>query len=78
MSVERATVWLPLAPSDLVSVTAIAERIHPGLPERPEVFAEKIALFAAGCRRLVRGSETVGYGIAHPWMLHSVPPRLSW
>lgn len=66
--------WYPLLLSDLDAVNTIANAAHPGLPERPEVFAEKISLFPAGCRKLLLGSEIVGYGLSHPWMLYSIPP----
>jgi hypothetical protein len=32
--------WRPARASDLPAISAIAARIHPDLPERPEVFAE--------------------------------------
>ena len=57
------------------AVAAIAARLHPDLPERPEVFAERARLFPDGCRVLRRASGGIaGYGIAYPWRLHSVPP----
>ena len=48
--------------------------VHPALPERPEVFAEKLRLYSPGCRKLVLRGRIVGYGIAHPWMLDAIPP----
>ncbi|MGY3074279.1 hypothetical protein ACVWZZ_000650 [Bradyrhizobium sp. LM6.10] len=36
--------WRPARASDLPAISAIAARIHPDLPERPEVFAEKMRL----------------------------------
>ncbi len=45
--------WQPLAEDDLGTVAAIAARLHPSLPERTIVFAEKLRLFPDGCRRLV-------------------------
>lgn len=38
------------------------------------MFAEKLALFPAGCRRLTDGRRFLGYAVAHPWSLYSVPP----
>lgn len=66
--------WHPLLPSDLDSVNRIADLIHTSLPERPEVFEEKVRLFPSGCRKLISGSKIVGYGISHPWTLFSIPP----
>lgn len=66
--------WRPAHPSDLPAIGAIAARIHPDLPERPEVFAEKMRLYPDGCRVLVAGDEIAGYGLAHPWKQHQIPP----
>ncbi|MGD0295248.1 MAG: GNAT family N-acetyltransferase [Terracidiphilus sp.] len=66
--------WLPLLSVDLDAVNALADRIHTTLPERPEVFEEKVKLFPNGCRKLVLNCRIVGYGISHPWMLNSIPP----
>ena len=69
-----ALVWQPLAPADAAAVRALADTAHPGLPERTEVFAERIRLFPAGCRKLVHAGALAAYGIAHPWRLDSPPP----
>lgn len=66
--------WRPAHRSDLPAIDAIAARIHPDLPERPEVFAEKMRLCPDGCRVLVAGEDIVGYGLSHPWMQHRIPP----
>jgi len=66
--------WRPAHTSDLPAISAIAARIHPDLPERPEVFAEKMRLSPDGCRVLVAGDEIAGYGLAHPWKQHQIPP----
>ncbi len=52
----------------------IAEHIHPGLPERTDVLAEKMRLCPDGCRVLVAGDAVVGYGLSHPWTLYRIPP----
>ena len=54
--------WRPMTAADLVKVAAIAALCHPDLPEPPEVFAERLALFPAGCF-----ATEGGYAIAHPW-----------
>jgi GNAT superfamily N-acetyltransferase len=65
--------WRPAHASDLPAISTIAARIHPGLPERPDVFAEKMRLSPEGCRVLITADEIVGYGLAHPWMQHRIP-----
>ncbi|EJN10444.1 acetyltransferase, N-acetylglutamate synthase [Bradyrhizobium sp. YR681] len=66
--------WRPTRTSDLPAISAIAARIHPGLAERPDVFAEKMRLCPEGCRVLTADDEIVGYGLAHPWRLNRIPP----
>lgn len=66
--------WRPMADADLDGVVALADRVHPGLPERPEVFANRIALFADGAIVLDAGDAIVGYGVAHPIERLSPPP----
>lgn len=77
--------WQPLAEDDLETVAAIAARLHPSLPERTIVFAEKLRLFPDGCRRLVWSAAMSqgtmpegpmqGYALSHPWTL-ARPPKL--
>lgn len=66
--------WRQAHATDLEAISAIAARIHPELPERPDVLAEKMRLFPEGCRVLSAGNEIAGYGLAHPWMQHQIPP----
>jgi ribosomal protein S18 acetylase RimI-like enzyme len=66
--------WRPARISDLGAIVAIAARIHPDLPERAEVFAEKMQLYPDGCRVLVADDTIAGYGLTHPWKLHQIPP----
>jgi len=66
--------WRPAHASDLPAISAIAARVHPTLPESPEVLAEKIRLYPDGCRVLVAGDEIAGYGLSHPWKQHRIPP----
>ncbi len=66
--------WRPAHASDLPAISAIAARIHPDLPERPEVFAEKMRLYPDGCRVLAADDEIAGYGLSHPWKQHRIPP----
>lgn len=66
--------WRPASFSDLSAILAIAAQIHPDLPERLEVYAEKLRLFPDGCLALVAGEDIVGYGFSHPWKRHEIPP----
>jgi ribosomal protein S18 acetylase RimI-like enzyme len=63
-------------PSDLAAVSAIAARVHPDYPEDDAVFAERLALYPAGCFVRANGIEAQGYLISHPWHLGR-PPALN-
>src|ERR1039458_640754 len=71
--IEGNSKWRPAVAADLETIDRIANIVHPGLPERPEVFAEKLSLFPEGCFVLVQNSEIVGYGFSHPWLLYRIP-----
>ena len=71
---ERAVSWRDARLDDAEAISAIEHRVHTLAPEQIEVFREKIALFAAGCRVLTRGARVLGYGIAYPWRSDDVPP----
>ena len=66
--------WREARSGDLPTIARIAEAVHPGHPERPSVFAERLALYPWGLLVLVNGEPT-GYAISHPWVLDR-PPRL--
>ncbi|MBH5368123.1 GNAT family N-acetyltransferase [Bradyrhizobium glycinis] len=66
--------WRPARTSDLAAISAIAARIHPALPERAEVLAEKMRFCPEGCGVLDTPQDIVGYGLAHPWMQRQIPP----
>lgn len=76
--------WRPMVAADLETVAAIERESHNPLPpEGLSVFADRLALFPAGCFvagcRL--GRPVGGYALAHPWAgpapaLGSVPLRL--
>ncbi|MBB4019265.1 GNAT superfamily N-acetyltransferase [Chelatococcus caeni] len=66
--------WRPMTVTDLQDVDAIARAVHPGFPERPEVFTERLALFPAGCLILERDGEAAGYLLSHPWHAGAPPP----
>lgn len=63
-----------MAPADLGAVERLGNAIHQDHPERPEVFAERLALCPEGCFALVTpGGSLDGYIISHPWTLGSPP-----
>lgn len=66
--------WRPMRTADLASVVALADQIHRDHPERPEVFAERLALAPATCFALAKGDALLGYALAHPWA--GAPPKL--
>ena len=65
--------WREAGLADLPRISEIADKVHATLPERPEVFAEKISLSPQTSLVLQAGSEIAGYGIAHPWISHQIP-----
>jgi hypothetical protein len=67
--------WVPMEASHIPGVDAVADSVHPGLPERSEVFMERLCLYPSGCMVLVSGGSVVGYGVGHPWWFGS-PPEL--
>ncbi|MBI0534422.1 GNAT family N-acetyltransferase [Roseomonas sp. KE2513] len=70
----EAPPWREAVPFDLRAIDLVARAVHPLLPERPEVFAEKLRLFPSGCLVAERGEEVVGYALSHPWPCGAVPP----
>jgi hypothetical protein len=69
-------VWRAMAASDLAAIAALSTRVHPKYPERPEVLAEKFALFPKGCFTLSDGGKVMGYCFSHPWKTGAPPPSL--
>lgn len=67
------TNWRAMTDADLPAVQSLADAAHPGLPERPEVLADKLRHFPEGCLVLAAGDAVAGYGFAHPWTLDAIP-----
>ena len=65
--------WKPATHETLATISRIAAEIHPTLPERIEIFEEKLRLFPGGCFVLEDVGTIVGYGLAHPWLLNDIP-----
>ena len=61
--------------ADLPVVERIAGIVHPLFPERPEVPAERLQLFPAGCFVAASPVGPAGYAVAHPWVI-GAPPAL--
>ena len=67
------TQWRPMVPGDLDMVMDVAAAVHPGYPESPAVFAERLRLYPAGCRLAEQGGRVLGYAVTHPGRLGWVP-----
>ena len=66
--------WRKAKQAELPRIMAVAATVHPELPERAEVIAEKMRLYPDGCCVLLGDGNIVGYGLAHHWTLHAIPP----
>lgn len=77
-SIQAKEIWIPLSMNNIESLIQVAEKVHPDLPERDEVFAERIKLFPDGCLALVdeETNEFCGYVISHP-IRSRQPPALN-
>lgn len=68
--------WRKMTLGDIEGVIAVADAVHPGLPERAEVMAERVALYPNGCRVLAGpDGKVLGYAISHP-IVPGHPPAL--
>lgn len=68
--------WRAMTKADLGAVQAIADALHPDHPERPAVFAERLALAPEGCLTLAdRAGAVLGFAVSHPWR-GAAPPAL--
>jgi GNAT superfamily N-acetyltransferase len=64
-----------MLPADVAAAHALSEIIHPGYPERPEVFAERLHLYPEGCLVLTSGEGAMkGYALTHPYVKDTAPP----
>ena len=69
--------WRAMLEADMAAVLALADLVHPELPESAEVLAEKRSLWPRGCRVLT-GPEggLQGYVFSHP-IAAGQPPALN-
>jgi GNAT superfamily N-acetyltransferase len=65
--------WRAMSALDIGAVEAIAAVVHKGFYERPEVLAERVALYPHGAHLLEIGERPVGYVLSHPWTADAVP-----
>jgi ribosomal protein S18 acetylase RimI-like enzyme len=56
-----------MTPADLPVVKSLGDIIHPSYPEDAAVFANRLALHAAGCFVLDDNDTICGYVLSHPW-----------
>jgi len=63
-----------MTPADLDGVVRVAAEAFPDHPEDRACFADRLALYPAGCRVLADTDDAVaGYLIAYPWRLDDAP-----
>jgi GNAT superfamily N-acetyltransferase len=66
--------WRPMIAADIAAVSAISDAVHGDYTERPEVYAERLALYPAGCFLFAGEGGAAGYLIAHPWLRNRAVP----
>lgn len=70
----RQAQWRAMAPADLDGVVRIARIAFPDHFEDRACFAERLALYPAGCFALAGADdEAAGYLIAYPWIASAAP-----
>ena len=66
------THWRPMRADDLPAVAAISATVHGDYVETQATYAERLALYPAGCLvlergGLERGDQVAGFLVSHPW-----------
>lgn len=61
------TQWRPMRPDDLAVVTDISATVHGVYAETRDTYAERLALYPAGCLVLAQGTAPAGFLVSHPW-----------
>jgi ribosomal protein S18 acetylase RimI-like enzyme len=68
--------WRPMRAADLAAVAALEPLCHAPLPPEGEaLFAERLALFPAGCLAAEDAAGLAAYLVSHPWG-RAAPPAL--
>ena len=65
--------WRAMREADLDIVTAISDVVHQDFRESRETYAERLALYPAGCIVFEQGGEVKGFLVAHPWYAEAAP-----
>lgn len=65
--------WRAMTAADLSAVVAIADAVHGVFTEPLDVYAERLALYPAGCRVYRRDGAVAGFLVTHPWHRGAVP-----
>ncbi|MEO5805523.1 GNAT family N-acetyltransferase [Devosia sp.] len=65
--------WRAMSGYDMAAVQKIADVVHPGFFEAPEVLAERQRLYPSGCHLLEVGERPAGYVLSHPWRFGQLP-----
>lgn len=64
-----------MQPGDLPVTAAISATVHGRYAEDQAVYAERLALYPAGCAVYLRDDAIVGFLVSHPWR-RDAPPAL--
>ncbi|BAV64033.1 hypothetical protein SCLO_1009930 [Sphingobium cloacae] len=63
-----------MQPSDIPAVSGISDAVHGVFTEDAAIYAERLALYPAGCFMLDRDGSPMGYLVTHPWTTANPPP----
>jgi GNAT superfamily N-acetyltransferase len=66
-------IWRAMTAGDLAAVTAISAAVHGAYAEPVEVYAERLALYPAGCFTCEAAGEARGFLVSHPWRRGAAP-----
>jgi hypothetical protein len=66
--------WRAMGVADLAEVTAISAAVHGGYAEPVEIYAERLALYPAGCFVCEVDGVVRGLLVTHPWRCGAPPP----
>lgn len=65
--------WRAMTPGDLGAVTAISATVHGRYAEPFDVYAERLALYPAGCLVWADADRVSGLLVTHPWKAGPAP-----
>lgn len=68
--------WVPMSDEDLPAVMALADVVHPSLPEDEAVLHQRLTAFPEGCLVLKIDDTVQGYAFSHP-IAANQPPALN-